>query len=90
MEQDIRDNKDNLIIGMLIQIQADVQATRDTIMGIMNFQFKFTDQQVELFESLYKQRLADCQTAIIGDIKANYISKNESVNDLLDKIFPRA
>ena len=84
----MQEGKENLIIAMLVKTQAEIQATRDTIMCILEEQYKFSDAQIDFFETFYKQKLDDCQKAIIGDIIIKN-SKQESIDELLSKLFPK-
>jgi hypothetical protein len=85
MEQE---NRDYLIIGMLLNIQAEVQATRDTILGMMASQYKYNDQVIEAIEAGFKTKLMEAKMAIAAKLKADKISESETIDELLKKLFP--
>ena len=84
-----QEKKDELLVHMLVNTQAEMQATRDFICGFIAVQQKLNDRQIEVLEVKYKEKLDDCKNTILAEIRLHYDNDLGDVDDLLNRIFPK-
>lgn len=83
-----QENKDNLIIHLLVNIQAETQATRDFVCSFVQSQGNLSNPQVDVVLKRIKESTETHKKTILAQIKLHYESDLGDVNDLLNKIFP--
>jgi hypothetical protein len=84
-----QEKKDELLIHLLVNIQAEVQATRDFICGYIILDKKLNHSQTDILESKYQEKLLDCKATILAEIRLHYNKDLGDVDDLLNTVFPK-
>lgn len=76
-------DRELMIMGMIISVQAEMQATRDTLLGLVCMQMKLPDAAVNKIHSSYQHLLEEAKKTILAKIKADHIEGNESIEAVL-------